>query len=137
MVTTEYLRSAQLSTEMPVPVPVCGHELVEAAVGVRDAGSGHLRGVPADRPRRSRMRRHAAGVRVLYAEEHHAGEAAAVRQRAGLHDSPLHVGKHGEDLGEEPHAVGARELQHRRALERRRPRVVSTPLDCDAGAAAP
>ena len=63
------------------------------AVGVRDAGSGHLRGVPADRPRRSRMRRHAAGVRVLYAEEHHAGEAAAVCPCSGLHDAALHVGE--------------------------------------------
>ena len=81
--------------------------------------------------------RHATDVQVLAVEEHHAGKAAAVRQRAGLHDSPLHVGKHGEDLGEEPHVVGARELQHRRALERRRPRMVSAPLDCDVGAAAP
>ena len=130
MVTTEYLRSAQLSTEMPVPVPVCGHELVEAAVGVRDARGGHrghrarrLRGVPAEEVAEAgEDARHAAGVGVLAAEERHAGEAAPVRPRAGLHHAALHVGEHGEDLGEQPRAVGARELQRLQAPERRRPR---------------
>ena len=77
---------------------------MEAAVGVREDA------------------RHTAGVGVLAAEERHAGEAAPVRPRAGLHHAALHVGEHGEDLGEQPRAVGARELQRRQALERRQPR---------------
>jgi len=110
-VTTEYPRSAQLSTDT-------------ASVGnARPSRSRYLRGVPAEEVAEAgEDARHAAGVRVLAAEERQAGEAAAVRPRAGLHDAALHVGEHGEDLGEQPRAVGARELQRRQALERRRPR---------------
>jgi len=109
---------------------VRGHELVEAAVGARNSHSGHrghharrLRGVPAEEVAEAgEDARDAAGVGVLAAEECHAGEAAPVRPRAGHHHAALHVGEHGEDLGEQPRAVGARELQRRQALERRRPR---------------
>ena len=51
-------------------------------------------------------------------EEGDAPEAAAVRPRLPLHDAAPHVGKHGEDLGEEPRAVGASKLQRRQSLER-------------------
>ena len=110
-------------------VEVRGHELVEAAVGVRDARGGHgchgARGLAVaaeEVAEAGKDARHAVGLRVLPAEEGDAREAAAVRPRAGVHHAALHVGQHGEHLGEEPRAVGPRELQRRQPLERCRPR---------------
>jgi hypothetical protein len=115
-------------------VVVRGHELVEAAVDVRDRGGGHgchgarCLAVTADEVAEAREdARHPVGV-ALPAEEGAARQAAAVRPRAGVHHAALQVGQHGEHLGQEPRAVGPRELERRQTLERRRPgRLVPGP----------